>query len=55
MTRFQIALLCFVLYAIVGIATDGGLRPFALLMILSCGPLLLHYLFNRASKEPGHD
>lgn len=54
MTRIQISILLFVLYAIMGVAMDGGLRPFMLMTTLSCAPLLLHWALSREGKESSH-
>ena len=51
MTRAQIAIAVCSLYALIGLFVGGGLRPMLLLVVLTCGPLVLHYLSNRESKE----
>ena len=51
MTRTQIAIAVCSIYALIGLFVGGGLRPMLLLVVLTCGPLLLHYISNRASKE----
>lgn len=54
MTRTQIAMAVCSTYALIGLFVGGGLRPMLLLVVLTCGPLLLHYISNRASKEASH-
>lgn len=54
MTRTQIAIAVCSLYGLIGLFVGGGLRPMLLLVVLTCGPLLLHYISNRVSKEPSN-
>lgn len=50
MTRSQIAILVCSLYAVIGILVGGGMRPFLMLAVFTCGPLALHYLTNPEAK-----
>jgi len=54
-TRVQVALFLCVLYGAIGVAVDGALRPMIILMVVTCGPLALHWLTNPAGKEASHD
>lgn len=51
MTRTQIAIAVCSIYGLIGLFIGGGLRPMLLLVVITCGPLLLHYISNRASEE----
>lgn len=51
MTRTKIAVAVCSLYVLIGLFVGGGLRPMLLLVVLSCGPLLLHYISNRVNKD----
>lgn len=46
MSRSQVAILVCSLYAVIGILVGGGMRPFLILAVVTCGPLALHYLTN---------
>lgn len=51
MTRVQVALFLCVLYGAIGVAVGGALRPMVILMVVTCGPLALHWLTNPVGKE----
>lgn len=50
MSRIQVAIAICSLYAVIGIIVGGGMRPMLLLAVVTCGPLVLHYLTNTESK-----
>ncbi|WP_173890410.1 MULTISPECIES: hypothetical protein [Pseudomonas] len=54
MSRTQVALFLCALYGVIGVVVDGGLRPMTILMVVTCGPLALHWLTNPAGKEASH-